>query len=637
MLRFRGRGFNRQLLLFTLILLVLPGFLTYYMLHVIQRAEQSMIERDREKLQRALQQLDRRLEYSFDEILEAHNVPPDARNRDKVKVLNTALKPVIDSVQKDFPGVELGFYSIKHDVILNGHTETYGENFSLRRKEDIMRTVREKQPVTNIVGFGGRSSGLIEAYRPLFRDGELIGAVVAQENAEDIYKQITRVRQEAYLTIVAGIIIGVGGFFFLLNRFLDVISGVKKGLANLEIDLSYRLPPAFGELGEIAAAINHLAGRLEQMRSFNEIVLDNVDAGVIATDEKGRLAMVNPTAAKVLDLVPSQVLGRPLAEVFPGDNPVRRVLEQALIRRETVRDFTVNYAVRSGSLSEETAGIQKPGSPLAEGNRDLIIGTNLLTDQRRNFVGVVLTFKDVTEHNRLEERIKRQERLAALGKFVAGVAHEIRNPLTSISGYIQMWQRRGQPTAEALSTVAREMVRLNNIVDKLLFFARPAESKFQAYNINDLVGQVLKFVEEGDGSSKIQVKTRFEPALPPGRIDAEQMQQVLMNIVYNAFQAMPDGGILKVKTGLTADHRYVTVSLTDSGPGIPPENLPRIFDPFFTTKARGSGLGLALAHEIVSAHGGYIEAKSTLGVGTMLKVYIPVYKEGENGATDTCG
>ncbi|MEW6446861.1 MAG: two-component system sensor histidine kinase AtoS [Bacillota bacterium] len=635
MLQFRSRGFNRQLLLFTLILLALPGFLTYYMLHVIQRAEHSMIERDREKLQRALHLLDQRLEYSFDEILRAHNVRPDARNRDKVKVLNAALKPVIDAVAEEFPNVELGFYSIEHDVILNGHTETYGENFSLRRKADIMRTVREKQPVTNVVGIGGSSSGLIEAYRPLFRDGELIGAVVAQENAEDIYKQLARVRQEAYLTIVAGIIIGVGGFFFLLNRFLEVISRVKKGLANLEIDLSYRLPPAFGELGEIATAINHLAGRLEQMRTFNEIVLDSVDAGVVATDEKGCLAMVNPSAAKVLNLVPSQVLGRPLAEVFPGDNPVRRVLEQALLTRETVQDFTVTFAAHPESTGE--GGYRNPGDSFAKGERDLILGTNLLTDQRRNFVGVVLTFKDVTEHNRLEERIKRQERLAALGKFVAGVAHEIRNPLTSISGYIQMWQRRGQPTPEALSTVAREMVRLNNIVDKLLFFARPAESKFQAYNINDLVGRVLKFVQEGYGSDNIQVQTRLEPALPSVRIDPEQMQQVFMNIVYNAFQAMPDGGTLRVKTGLTTDCRYVTVSITDSGSGIPPENLPRIFDPFFTTKARGSGLGLALAHEIVSAHGGYIEAKSTLGVGTMLKVYIPVYKEGENGGTDTCG
>ncbi|MEW6192982.1 MAG: two-component system sensor histidine kinase AtoS [Bacillota bacterium] len=632
----RGRlGFNRQLLVFTVILLVLPALLTFYMLHVIKRAELGMIERDQEKLERALYWLDRRFEGTFEDILRAHNVPPDARNREKVKVLNTALKPVIDPVAQEYPGVDLGFYSVELDVILNGHTETYGENFSLRRKADIDRTITSKTPVANVVGLSG--SGLIEAYRPLIREGRVIGAVVAQANTEEIYRRLARVRQEAYLTIGAGIIIGVGGFFFLLNRFLEVISGVKKGLANLESDLSYRLPPAFGELGEIAVAINHLAGRLEQMRSFNEIVLDSVDAGVIATDVQGRLATVNPAAAAVLALNPSSVLGRHLWEVFPPENPVRMILERALSRRETVQDFTVSYPARFTSNPQEEAEQNPEGKKdsFREGDRELILGTNLLTDRRGNFVGVVLMFKDVTEQNRLEERVKRQERLAALGKFVAGVAHEIRNPLTSISGYIQIWQRCGQPTPEALATVAQETTRLNAIVDKLLFFARPAESKFQPCNLNDLLKQVLQFVTEGYGSSKVKVQTALAPDLPPARVDPEQMKQVLMNIIYNAYQAMPEGGTLRLRTGLSPDRKYVAVTVADTGCGIPPENLSRIFDPFFTTKARGSGLGLALAHEIVSAHGGYVDVKSKVGVGTVLRVYIPRYKEGESGAAGT--
>lgn len=416
-----------------------------------------------------------------------------------------------------------------------------------------------------------------------------------------------------------------------------MISGVKKGLSHLESDLSYRLPPAFGELGEIAAAVNQLAGRLEQMRSFNEIVLDNVDAGVLATDVHGRLATVNPAAAAVLGLNPSGVLGRYLWEVFPPENPVRMILERALSRRETVQDFTVSYPARFVSNPREEAEQNLDGKKdtLREGDRELILGTNLLTDRRGNFVGVVLTFKDVTEHNRLEERVKRQERLAALGKFVAGVAHEIRNPLTSISGYIQIWQRRGQPTPEALSTVAQETTRLNAIVDKLLFFARPAESKFQPCNLNDLVEQVLQFVAEGYGSSRVKVQTALAPDLPLARVDPEQMKQVLMNIVYNAYQAMPEGGTLRVRTGLSSDREYVAVTVADTGCGIPPENLSRIFDPFFTTKAQGSGLGLALAHEIISAHGGYVDVKSKVGAGTVLRVYIPRYKEGESGAADT--
>ncbi len=623
----RGRlGFSRQLFLYTLILLGFPTILSVYMLHMVQRAEHGLIESDQAKLNQALYLLDTRFEGTFEDILKAHGVPADARQRDKVKVLNTSLKPVLDSVAVDYPGVDLGFYSRQEDVILNGHSETYGENFSIRRKADIERTINSKQKLSNIVGLGG--SGLIETYRPLIRNGKVIGAIVAQENPKDIYQRLGRMRREAYLTIVAGIIIGVGGFFILLNRFLEVVSGVKEGLANLEGDLSYRLPPAFGELGEIAAAVNHLAGRLEQMRSFNEAILDNVDAGVVAADIRGRLVMVNPSAARVLGLIPEEVLGRHFEEVFRADDPVRDILQRALARQETVSELTLKYPA---PLPEKPCAEAVPGhagmGPHTRGERDLILGTNLLTNQAGNPIGVVLTFADVTERNRLQERVKREERLAALGKFVAGVAHEIRNPLTSISGYIQMWQRHGQPTPQSLPTVARETMRLNSIVDKLLFFARPSETKFQPYDLNRIVNIVREFLSEGYGT-EVKMETRLMPDLPPVRIDPEQMQQVLMNIFYNSYQAMPDGGTLRVETGLTPDNEYVVATIGDTGCGIPEENLSSIFDPFFTTKARGSGLGLALAHEIVEAHGGYIDVKSKVGVGTTMRVYLPRFKEG---------
>ncbi|MEW6183600.1 MAG: two-component system sensor histidine kinase AtoS [Bacillota bacterium] len=629
----RGKlGFSRQLLLFTIILLGFPSLLSFYMLHVVQRAEHGMVEGDQAKLEHALYVLDQRFQNTFDNILEEKHVPANARNRDKVKVLNNELKPVLDSVSVDFPGVELGFYSLELDVIINGKTETYGENFSMRRKTDIEQTIKSKQPQKNVVGLGG--SGLIEIYRPLIRGGKVIGAVVAQENARDVYQRLGRMRREAYLTIFAGIIIGVGGFFFLLNRFLEVISRVKEGLANLEGDLSYRLPPAFGELGEIATAVNHLAGRLEQMRSYNEVILDNVDAGVLATDLKGRLVMVNPNAAEILGLVPEEVLGQYFGKVFPEDDPIRSVLKRALSDRETVTDFTVRYPALAATAQGSDPVSEKPA--FSDGERELIVGSNPLTNQAGNLIGAVLTFKDVTERNHLEERMKRQERLAALGKFVAGVAHEIRNPLTSISGYIQIWQRRGKTTPEALSTVAQETMRLNAIVDKLLFFARPAESKFQPYNLNLLVERVLQFVGEAYGS-RVEVHTRLMSDLPPAKVDPEQMQQVLTNIIYNAYHAMPEGGVVRVKTGPSPDNRYVVVTVADTGCGIPPENLSRIFDPFFTTKARGSGLGLALAHEIVEAHGGYIDVKSRVGSGTIMRVCIPRVEEVVENAADTGG
>lgn len=600
------------MLLFTVLLLALPCLLSFYMLHFMERAEQEMVAANQTKLIQAIKLLDERFNNTFDGILEEYHVAPDAQNRDKVKILNMALRPLIEDVASDFPGVELGFYSLEHDVIINGRAETYGENFSLRRREDIQRTVHEKRPVSNVVGLG--SSGLIEIYQPLVRDGQVIGAIVAQENAQDIYRRLADIRREVYLTIVAGIVIGVGGFFVLLNRFLELIKRVKMGLNHLEADLSYRLPPALGELGEIAAAVNHLAGRLEQVQSYNTTILNNVDAAIVALDNNGRVIAINPPAAQLFGLEDALVWGCPLPEIFPGEEDgVRKVLERALRQRETVRDLALLYEA-------------------PDGLRNLIVGTSLLTNQRGNMIGVVLTAKDITERRRLEERVQRQERLAALGQFVAGVAHEIRNPLTSISGYIQHWHRHGEPTPQSLATVGREIMRLNAIVDKLLFFARPAEAKFQAYDLNVLVKQVIQFFREAQGS-KAKLEVCLGSNLPLARLDPEAMKQVLINIIYNSYQAMSDEGVLLVETAV-ADEQYLLITVADTGVGISPENLPRIFDPFFTTRARGSGLGLALVHEIVQAHGGYIEVESQVGQGTTMSVYIPRLKEGEADAAD---
>jgi len=597
-------GFARQLLLFTIVLLALPCLLTFYMLHTINRAEETMVANDRAKMGQAMRMLDAHFHGTFQEILDRAGVPDGARLYTKARVLNTALRPIIQDVSASYPGMELGFYSKDLDIILDGNPESYDVNFSSRRKNDMLRSLQDRKPVINVIGLG--KTGLLEAYMPLERNGEVIGLVVARENMNAIYQRLSRVRTEAYAVIILGVLVGVGGFFALLNRFLQMTMKVKDGLRHLENDLSYRLPPAVGELGEIASAVNHLAARLGEVQSYNEIILDSIDAGIIAVNMDGRLMTANPSATRMFGLT-NESMEQDFRDVLPPDSPARTLIARALECGETVKEMSTHWTTPRGEV------------------KDLVCTTGILFNARRERVGVVLTCKDVTEKNRLEERIRRQEKLASLGKFVAGVAHEIRNPLTSISGYIQHWQKNNTPSAQAVATVCREVMRLNAIVDKLLFFARPAESKFGKHDLNQLVERALQFfITMHD--DKVQIVKELTPDLPPVRIDPEQIQQVLVNMLYNAVQAMPDGGTLTVGTAHHRESDMVTLKVTDTGIGIPEENLSKIFDPFFTTRARGSGLGLALAHEIVGVHGGHIEVRSRVGEGTTFTVYLPRYR-----------
>lgn len=605
------RGFARQLLIFTAVLLLVPTALTFYMLHVIDRTQAALIESDKAKLTQAMLVMDREFEGTFDAILAARGLE-NARTRDKARALNEAVKPLIDQAGRSFPGTELGFYSRELDVILDGNTESYGENFSARRKKDIAQTISRQTVVTNLVGMG--ESGFLEAYRPLVREGKVIGAVVARENLREIYRRVNRTRQEAYLVIAAGWLFGSGGFLFLLNRFVGMVLRIKEGLQHLEKDLNYRLPAAGGELGDISAAINHLATRLGEIQSYNDIILNSIDDGIIAVDLQGRLITANPPAQKMFG-VQDDALGRDFSSVLPAGSPVVELLAATLHEKQPRKDRLVQLEQEGGTA-------------------ELVVTTALLYNGQKDLVGVVLTCRDITERRRLEARVQRQERLASLGKFIAGVAHEIRNPLTSISGYIQHWQRSHNPSPQAVATVCREVMRLNSIVDKLLFFAKPAAAKFAPHDVNVLVERVLQFFLETH-DERIVITKRLTPDLPSALLDAEQIQQVLVNVIYNALQAMPDGGTLTISTSWRAGAKdLVEIAVTDTGCGIPEENIPRIFDPFFTTKARGSGLGLALAHEIVTAHGGHIEVESRVGAGTTMRIFLPVQKEVDTRAQD---
>jgi len=232
--------------------------------------------------------------------------------------------------------------------------------------------------------------------------------------------------------------------------------------------------------------------------------------------------------------------------------------------------------------------------------------------------------------------LRRADRLSSLGLLTAGLAHEIRNPLVAIRTFTQLLPERYDDAdfREGFQGLAlREVDRICGLINDLLGFARPSKPNVAPENVNDVVDNIARILDSQAKEKSVEILRRFGDDLPKVWIDREQMKQVFMNLILNAIQATKDGGSIVLSTRISAKsdteliREYVQIEVRDSGIGIPQENLEQIFDPFFTSKDEGSGLGLAVSHQIVQEHGGFVTVESSLGKGTVFFVHVPVGKQ----------
>lgn len=248
-----------------------------------------------------------------------------------------------------------------------------------------------------------------------------------------------------------------------------------------------------------------------------------------------------------------------------------------------------------------------------------------------NFMASSIKERDDQLKARAQQKIQESERLASLGRLAAGIAHEINNPLGAILVYSNLLLEESKPQdsgRENLKKIVRETIKCKEIVKGLLDFARKTEPKKEPANINNILERVLSLVEKQALFQNIKITKKLHPHLPMAMIDITQIQQVFMNIILNAAEAMEGKGSLATSTQLLEDGRSMEIGFTDTGCGIPLENMKRLFEPFFTTKeeTKGIGLGLAISYGIIKNHGGNIEVKSQVGKGTTFIIKLPVEK-----------
>ena len=250
----------------------------------------------------------------------------------------------------------------------------------------------------------------------------------------------------------------------------------------------------------------------------------------------------------------------------------------------------------------------------------------VLRDDEGALIGRIALVRDLSELQHLRSEVERSQRLAAVGSLAAGVAHEIRNPLSSLKGFATYFRQRygGVPDDVKIADIMiQEVDRLNRVISELLEFSRPMELKRTKKDLAGLVRHTLGTIEGQLRDKGITIKADMSPGLPEAAIDPDRMTQVFLNLFLNAMAAMDREGILSVGVA-RQDGRTLRVSVSDTGTGIRKEDLGRVFDPYFTTKSSGTGLGLAIVHRIVEAHGGEIRLESEPGKGTTFTILFPI-------------
>jgi two-component system sensor histidine kinase HydH len=260
----------------------------------------------------------------------------------------------------------------------------------------------------------------------------------------------------------------------------------------------------------------------------------------------------------------------------------------------------------------------------------LEIGVSRIKDENDVFLGNVLLFKDLTDVRELRREVARSQRLASVGRLAAGVAHEIRNPLSSIKGFATYFKERYPDRPQDQQTAAimiQEVDRLNRVVGQLLEFSRPISIKPQSISLPALLDDTLKLIADRATEKNLTVNVQNDFGRNEARVDPDRISQILLNLYLNAIDAMEDGGQLTVRLSSANDDNDICIAVSDTGHGIRPEHLARVFDPYFTTKTSGTGLGLAIAYNIVEAMGGSIKVSSAETRGTTFSLLLPLQKE----------
>ncbi|HET8945529.1 MAG TPA: ATP-binding protein [Candidatus Polarisedimenticolia bacterium] len=372
------------------------------------------------------------------------------------------------------------------------------------------------------------------------------------------------------------------------------------------IALAYLASHLTESLRRTGAELERRSGEILELRALHDNIIDSINSGLLTTDASGCITFANRAAAEIAGRSAADLAGLSIGSLLRQPDRFLEEIRAALDRRSRHR-FEIDWKDERG--------------------REVFLGftVSVLRERDGRPVGMIFIFQDLTEIRVLEEEVALKKRMAALGEMAAGVAHELRNPLASLSGSVQVLQRDLRPRGEAgdlMEIVVKETKRLDGIIRDFLLFAKPGRFHPTQVDLAPLLVETLSLLEHSDerrADHRILTEVGSEPV--PAWVDANRMKQVFWNLAKNALKAMPQGGTLRARARLGPEGAQV--SFADSGVGMSDEEVAKSFQPFHSSFVGGSGLGLSIVYRIVQEHGGRIQVQSRPGTGTTITLALP--------------
>jgi len=478
--------------------------------------------------------------------------------------------------------------------------------------ESFIATADYERKVLTVQAYRGRSGEELTGAELPMTDDDLSSLAISERKAllsADIGKDT---RFQSTLTRLEGR--GVRSFMAIPLTVHEEVVGVLNVHAlapNLYTEENVRI---LSVVASQAAALYKELEALSALATYTDNILRSIAAGVLTLDKDGMVLTWNKAAEDILNMPAETTIGRHFSEVVDAldiaDAEKQQVLSVVGSVFETGEKF-LGYKQEFHATSGETRYI------------------NMNISQLRNHVGEVLglvvIFEDVTKGVQLEAEMRRISELAAIGQLAASIAHELRNPLSSIKGaaqYLRNEYADHVAVCEFLDIIIDEVNTLNKITTEFLDFARPVKLNLKETDVNDIVFRTLQFMQLDIVKQGVEAHQDLDYNLPRISVDDKHIERVLRNLILNSIQAMPNGGKLTISTRSADDGVVILVS--DTGIGIPEDQVARIFVPFFTTKTKGTGLGLSIVQKIIENHGGQIRVDSRVNEGTTFEIYLPI-------------
>lgn len=452
--------------------------------------------------------------------------------------------------------------------------------------------------------------------------------VVVEEPEREAFKVIYSIKKYTLTVILAAVLILLLMGLLMSNlitrpikRLVKETQNIVQGNIGQNIVIDSR-----DEIGSLAMSFNDMLSNLKSMMqqvletsgeaaSFTEIreyverFFDDIPGAIIAVDVTGKITTFNSTASVITGIS---------NEAIEGENINRQIPVQISIITDLLKSSLEDGSVYIKHITK-IKGLSGNDIPI-------IISISHQKDSGGRTIGVIAVFRRLEEIKKFEESVTRSKNLASLGMMSAGIAHELRNPLTSIKGYAQYIKSvigENNELEEDISIIITEVDRLNGIIDRFLNFASPKKPELKVCDINSIINDVIKLISKDIKPDNIKLDIHLG-CIPLLMVDNEQIEQAFINIIINSVQAMPDGGILGVSTKYNGISKFIELEIKDTGIGIEYEDIERVFEPFFTTKHKGTGLGLAICARIIEDHKGFIEVSSIPLKGTEFIIKLPV-------------